>query len=102
MTSVIAILLAAVYGSVLAIVYFGGLWWTVRRLPAAEHPVALYFGSVAFRLAFAVVGFYLMIANCDLQTLVACLLGFIAMRLFLVRFLGRENSPAPAIARDHR
>jgi F1F0 ATPase subunit 2 len=44
---------AAAGGALLALAYFAGLWWTVRRLPASSRPGRLATGSFLVRAALA-------------------------------------------------
>ncbi len=71
MSNAIQILLSIVFGGFLAMVYFGGLWWTIRRLPLTRSPAALYFCSLMFRLAIVLASFYVVIVNCDWPLLAA-------------------------------
>ncbi len=72
-------LLAAVAGLALGTIFFGGLWWTVRRGVAARNP-ALWFGaSLLLRFALAATGFYF-VGGGRWERLVACLIGFMLAR----------------------
>lgn len=93
MLNTIHILLAVVLGSILAIFYFGGLWWTIRRLPIASHPAALYFASLLMRLVIVMTVFFIVISYSDWPSLTACLVGFLSTRLAVIRFLGRDTKP---------
>jgi F1F0 ATPase subunit 2 len=84
-------------GGILGALYFGGLWWTVRLMPDARHPLRLYFGSLMARLAIVLVGFWYLLVGSGWQQLVACLIGFVGARVVLVRRLGRVD-PAPSSA----
>jgi F1F0 ATPase subunit 2 len=88
--------LALLVGAGLGLFFFGGLWLTLRRLPTARRPALLVFGSLFIRLIVTVFGFYLVMGG-SWERLIACMVGFILMRLFLVRRLvpGRTNT-APA------
>ena len=88
MTNVMQLLVAFFAGVLLGGCYFGGLWWTVRRLPRARHVWRLYFGSLLVRLALVLVSFYFVLTYFDWRSLVACLLGFVASRLVLTQVLG--------------
>lgn len=52
---------AAVWGAILALIHFGGLWLTIRRLPEARRPRMLFWGSFIIRLGLTLGGFYLTI-----------------------------------------
>ena len=88
--SIETLLLAAavVAGALLGGLYFGGLWWTVRCMPRARHPLKLYFGSTVVRLAVLLVALYVVLTYLGSPLLLASLGGFIAIRFVLIRFLG--------------
>jgi F1F0 ATPase subunit 2 len=66
-------------GMVLGTVFFGGLWWTVRRALTADVP-AVWFGlSALVRMAVVVSGLYCF-ARLGLPSLIACLCGLLAAR----------------------
>jgi F1F0 ATPase subunit 2 len=97
MTEAIQILLGTIFGSLLAILYFGGLWWTVRRLPIARHPSALYFGSLLLRLAIVLAGLFIVLVYCDWPPLAGCLIGFLGARLLVIQVLGCCAAPLPPV-----
>jgi F1F0 ATPase subunit 2 len=71
-------------GMVLGGLFFGGLWWTVRRGLTAAHP-ALWFGlSALVRMAITVSGLYY-IARLGWASLLACLCGFLIARVAVTR-----------------
>jgi F1F0 ATPase subunit 2 len=73
------------------VLYFGGLWWTVRRLPAARQPALLTFGSFLVRTGVSLVAFCFASGG-HWQRILVSLLGFIIVRVFLVRRI--RSSPA--------
>lgn len=83
---------SACVGFLLGGLYFGGLWWTVRQMPGARHPLKLYFGSLIVRLSIALVAFYSVLNFSGWSQLVASLIGFVAARLLLIRLIGRAHS----------
>jgi F1F0 ATPase subunit 2 len=85
------ILLAGSVGVGVGVVYFGGLWLTVRRLPDARRPALLLLGSVVGRTVLTLLGFYL-VMGARWERLLACLAGFILARMVLVRRLGPPHA----------
>jgi F1F0 ATPase subunit 2 len=82
--SLLPVMAALPLGAALAGVYFGGLWVTVRRLPAVRSPLLwLSLGALA-RLALLVGTVYLA-AAWSLEVLAAMLAGFFATRWLLIR-----------------
>ncbi|MDL1964441.1 MAG: ATP synthase subunit I [Deltaproteobacteria bacterium] len=90
MAATLIFILAFAVGIGLGMFYFGGLWLTVRRLPAARHPVLLSFCSLFCRMVVVMVGFYFVMDGHWLR-LIVCMLGFLGMRSILVRLWGPEK-----------
>lgn len=80
--------ISAVGGILLGAFYFCGLWWTIRRISSAGRPLSWYFGSLLIRMAVVVAVFFAVLVNYDWPPLVACLAGFVAVRMVLVRRIG--------------
>ena len=68
----------------LGVVFFGGLWWTVRRAMRSQWVGLWFFASLLLRSALVVVGLYLACGD-TWQRWLAALLGFIAARLLITR-----------------
>ena len=84
------LLLAWLAGTGLGAIFFGGLWWTVRRAVVSPKP-ALWFGASALlRIGGTAAGFVLISAGHWLRLLM-CLLGFWAAR-WLVQYLTAERA----------
>ena len=81
-------------GLFFGLVYFGGLWLTIRRLDRFENTVVLFALSYVFRSVFVLVGFYLVMSGSWLRLLVV-LIGFLIARVILVRMIGQELSLSP-------
>lgn len=86
MNEALAALPALAGGFGLGLIFFGGLWWTVRRLPTAANPALLFLGSFLLRTSAVLAGFYFLAAG-RWERLLACLVGFIVARLLLVQRL---------------
>ena len=79
------ILLTAVgAGVMLGLVFFGGLWWTVRRGLSSTRPTIWFLGSLIVRLSVVTLGFYF-VGQGDWKRLAACLVGFIFARMAVTR-----------------
>lgn len=72
-------------GLLLGAVFFGGLWWTVRRGVVSARPAVWFFGSLLLRLSLVLAGFYF-VGHGDWRRLVACLVGFVIARILATRF----------------
>lgn len=83
-------------GLALGVIYFGGLWLTLRRLSASSQPAFLVLGSYLGRLALCLAGFVLIANAAGLQGILICTAAFIAARMIMVR---RWGKPEPVLTR---
>jgi|HubBroStandDraft_6_1064221.scaffolds.fasta_scaffold279860_3 F1F0 ATPase subunit 2 len=75
-------------------IFFAGLWWTIRSALATANPILWFAGSLLLRVSFVLVVFYALAAQ-GWQAMTLCLLGFLLSRIAATRFA------RPAIARQH-
>ena len=96
MNDVWGVLLALLVGLLLGALFFGGLWWTVRKGVSASQPAFLFLGSMLLRTGIVLVGFYF-VASQHMDRLVVCLLGFVAARIVIMQMTRptREAHHAP-------
>jgi F1F0 ATPase subunit 2 len=102
MNDTLTLVLAGAAGVVLGTIFFGGLWWTVRRGLSSKQPALWFFGSLLLRMSIALAGFYV-VSGGHWERLLACLLGFVVARL-VVTWLTRpskENQTRPAQEATH-
>jgi F1F0 ATPase subunit 2 len=93
MNEALRLMLAWLAGGMLGAMFFGGLWWTVRKAVASPCPALWFLGSIMLRMSLALAGFYLASGG-QWQRLLACLLGFVMARL-VVTWLTRTSPEAP-------
>jgi F1F0 ATPase subunit 2 len=67
-------------GMLIGLFYFGGLWWTISRLPVTDKPVFWMMGSFFFRTLLSLSAFYFA-AGGRWEGIMACLCGFFLVRL---------------------
>jgi F1F0 ATPase subunit 2 len=84
MSTMLALSLALVSGVLLGGIFFGGLWWTVRRGIGSAAPALWFFASSLIRTGVALAGFY-GVSHGEWRRLLACLLGFLLARVALLR-----------------
>ena len=72
-------------GIALAIIFFGGLWFTVKKMVHSNTPGLWLFTSFFLRVGITLVGFYFVGAG-NWQRLLICLVGFIAGRFIVLHF----------------
>jgi len=94
--------LALITGAILGCAYFGGLWWTVRRMPDARRPAALYFVSLAFRAALLLLVVYLVLMRMGVVSVIVMLCGFVMIRGWMVHRLGKEWEPTASLGGPSR
>ena len=96
----IALLLLTVsLGGVLAVIFFGGLWLTVKHLPYVKHPALLMLGSLAIRTCLVMMGLY-WLTNENMLRLLAAFLGFIAVRWLMLKKM-RPAAPEGRVYDHH-
>ena len=89
MNETLTLALAWLAGGALGAIFFGGLWWTVRRGLSSKRPVIWFFGSLVLRMGTVLAGFYL-VGRGNWERLLVCLLGFVMARL-VVTWLTRPS-----------
>ncbi len=72
-------------GIVLGILFFGGLWLTVKKIVTAKVPALWVLASFIFRVGIVLLGFYFIGAG-NWQRLVSCLIGFIIARFIIIHY----------------
>lgn len=99
MNETLILLVAAAAGAALGAIFFGGLWWTVRRGVSSPRPVLWFFGSLLLRMSVVLAGFYF-VGQGSWKRLVACLLGFIIARFIVVRLTRTSIKPHNSTAKE--
>ncbi len=78
-------ILAFTGGIVLGTLFFGGLWFTVKKAVTAKIPALWIFSSFFLRISITLVGFYFIGAG-NWQRFIASVIGFIVARFVVIRF----------------
>jgi len=97
MSEAVQLIPALVAGVLLGLMFYGGLWWTVRRGVLSKNAPGMFFGSLLLRTGIALAGFYF-IAHGHPERLLMSLLGFVMARLIVTRLTGPsvEHHKSPA------
>lgn len=95
MNEVLQLALALSAGVLLGAIFFGGLWWTVRKGFSSEQPAFWFFGSLLLRMSIALTGFYF-VSGGQWERLLLCLVGFVIARLVVTR-LTRSSGDNPSL-----
>jgi F1F0 ATPase subunit 2 len=93
MHETLSLVLAWVAGGVLGAMFFGGLWWTVRKGVSSRQPALWFFGSLLLRMSLALAGLYV-VSGGQWDRLLVCLLGFVMARLVVTWLTRPEASHA--------
>ena len=80
-----SLILASLAGILLGAVFFGGLWWTVRKGLSSQQSALWFSGSLLLRTGITVAGFYF-VSHGEWPKLLACLLGFLLARVSITQF----------------
>ena len=93
---------APVAGFLLGVIFFGGLWWTIRRGVSSGQPAVWFAGSLLLRVSVTLAGFYF-VAGGHSQRLLLCLVGFVVARLVVTRLTRppAESRTCPAPEASH-
>ncbi len=86
MNETLKLVLAGGAGVMLGAVFFGGLWWTVRKGVASKQPALWFLGSLLLRVGIALAGFYF-VSGGQWRRLALCLVGFVMARLVIARLV---------------
>lgn len=81
---VVVLALAALAGTALGAIFFGGLWWTARRGAVSPQPALWLFGSLLLRMGVVLSGFYA-VGGGHWERMLTCLLGFVVARTVVMR-----------------
>ncbi len=95
MNEPLSLAFALVAGALLGAMFYGGLWWTVRRGVSSKRASLWFLGSLLLRMGLALTGFYF-VSGGHWQRLLLCLLGFVLARLavtWLTRARAENRSP---------
>jgi F1F0 ATPase subunit 2 len=90
MNNLLLLPVTGLVGLGLGVLYFGGLWLTVRQLPTARNPVLLTLLSFVGRIGAVGIGFGLITTNTQISAplhLLACLIPFFWIRNRLIQRL---------------
>lgn len=78
-------IVALLTGVVIGGIFFGGLWFTVKKGVTSKIPALWFLGSFVLRMGVVLLGYYLILQNGSWQNGFICLIGFIAARFIVIR-----------------
>lgn len=92
MNEILSLAPALVAGMLLGAMFFGGLWWTVRKGMSSTRPARWFFSSLLLRTSLTLAGFYV-VSDGHWEKLLVCLLGFTIARLIVTRLTRLAEKP---------
>jgi F1F0 ATPase subunit 2 len=92
---------ASAAGLLLGAIFFGGLWFTVRKGVSSRRPALWFFCSLSLRMSVALAGFYF-VSGGRWERLLACLLGFLVARLVITRLTKSSVEDRPRDTEEAR
>ncbi len=99
MNETLTLLLVLATGVLLGVMFFGGLWWTVRKGVLSRRPAIWIFGSLILRTGIVLAGFYV-VSSGRWERLLVCLLGFIMARLIVTRLTRSSGESLTRLAQE--
>ena len=95
-SSIAELLLPLAGGALIGLLHFSGLWITTRRLPRERRPALLLLGSFLLRSLLCASGL-LLVAGGRLGGIGASLIGFLAIRGYLIGRVRRGSASAVSV-----
>jgi len=93
MNEAVSLVTALLVGGALGVIFFGGLWWTIRGALPSTAPALWFLGSFILRASIAIGG-VLLVTRGDWRNALACMLGFLTAR-GAVTWLTRTRRASP-------
>jgi len=81
-------IIALISGIILGMIFFGGLWYTVKKTVGSNYAALWILGSSLTRTVIVLTGFYF-VAQGNWQRLLLAVAGFIVARFVVMRFTSR-------------
>ena len=91
MNEILIMILNFIVGIALGIIFFGGLWLTVKKAVTSTKPALFILVSFVIRIALVLLGFYFITAG-NWQKLLMALAGFIIARFLVIYFTKTKQS----------
>jgi len=101
MNEILYITFSLLTGLVLGILFFGGLWFTIKKAVTAKTPALWFTFSFFFRVGITLIGFYYTSLG-NWQRLVICMLGFMIARFMVTRYTKLNESQQIELRKEVR
>jgi F1F0 ATPase subunit 2 len=100
MSDILFMTVALLTGIALGILFFGGLWFTVRKAMEAKLPALWFFGSLILRIGIVLLGFYWVMQRDNWLDGLICLIGFVGARFIVIRLTKRYNDQLKLVKKE--
>ena len=102
MNESLSLVTALAAGALLGAMFYGGLWWTVRRGVSSKRVALWFLASLLLRMGVTLAGFYL-VSGGHWERLLLCLLGFVMARIAVTQLTRPpgESRPPRALESSH-
>lgn len=100
MNDIFSLVPALITGLLLGAMFFGGLWWTVRKGVTSTRPALWFLGSLLLRTGITLAGLYV-VSDGHWERLLAGLVGFTIARPIVTRVTGLSEQPT-SLSREAR
>lgn len=98
--SIETLVLPLLGGACAGVIFFGGLWWTIRHGLQSAHPEVWFLVSLILRMTLATSAF-LLLSQGQWQRLAACLTGFLMARGVVLHSLPAVSGLPPTPGKEH-
>lgn len=95
MNETLVLALSVIAGVGVGALFFGGLWWTLRKALVSSHAAVWFLGSLIVRTTIVLAAFFA-IGRGNWQRMAGCLVGFIIGR-FMVLQLTRGTAASDVL-----
>lgn len=99
MNEVLYLFPALVAGLILGVIFFGGLWLTVRKGLRSKKAALIFIGSFIFRMTIILLGFYY-VGGDSWQRMLVCLAGFLIARTVITRIKQKDKQSKQELIKE--
>ncbi|MFO7824017.1 MAG: ATP synthase subunit I [Cyclobacterium sp.] len=100
MNETLFMIIALLTGVAMGILFFGGLWITVKKAVSSKTPALWFLGSFILRMGIAIGGFYLILKGGNWLSGLICLAGFIVTRYIVIRHTRAYDEKVKFVTKD--
>jgi len=84
MNETTGLVFAIITGFLTGVLFFGGLWWTLKKVVTSQRAALWLICSMFLRVSITLAGFYF-VSDAHWERILSCLLGFLLARTIVLR-----------------